>query len=91
MTSNITSNMSTTMSSSSVVPVISWYPRHNLTRLDLATLLRLHRHHAASSLPQQEPGHQSEAGTVLLVICGLLVILFLFVVIKCKPEEKLKR
>ena len=91
MTTNMISNMTSTMSSSSVVPVISWYPRHNLTRLDLATLLRLHRHHAASSLPQQEPGHQSEAGTVLLVICGLLVILFLFVVIKCKPEEKLKR
>ena len=77
-------------------PLPSWTRHLNLSREELESLLqRINNNPVISVLRNQgeKTGDSSEEGlnNVILVGSGLFILLLLLILIKYKPEERLKR
>ena len=82
--------------STALPPLPSWTRHLNLSREELESLLqRINNNPVISVLRNQgeKTGDSSEEGlnNVILVGSGLFILLLLLILIKYKPEERLKR
>ena len=77
--------------STALPPLPSWTRHLNLSREELESLLqRINSHNRSQG---EKTGDRSEDGlnNVILVGSGLFILLLLLILIKYKPEERLKR
>ena len=82
--------------STALPPLPSWTRHLNLSREELESLLqRINNNPVISVLRSQgeKTGDSSEEGlnNVILVGSGLFILLLLLILIKYKPEERIKR
>ena len=87
-----------TVTTATLPPLPSWTRHLNLSRDELESLLaRINRHSnpVISVLRNQseeaEDRGEEELNNVILVGSGLFILLLLLILIKYKPEERLKR
>ena len=80
--------------STALPPLPSWTRHLNLSREELESLLqRINSHNSVLRSQGEKTGDRSEDGlnNVILVGSGLFILLLLLILIKYKPEERLKR
>ena len=70
-------------------PVIPWRHHHaNMTREELRTLIKIHTRYRELSSTASE---QESLNTAIIIVTGLLLLLFLYILVKFKPEQRIKR
>ena len=80
--------------STALPPLPSWTRHLNLSREELESLLqRINSHNSVLRSQGEKTEDRSEDGlnNVILVGSGLFILLLLLILIKYKPEERLKR